>query len=545
MPRTSRCRRRIRPWNSRSWPASEDAARLAEATEQGVQAAQDALAAEQATAAAGGVRAAWNRKLVWDTAEEDRVDADTRKLLNEATAPGASTQVVLDRGRQAAVALTATGGEWSKAAAEEVLAGGETELRSWLAEGRRSAVGQDDRARVWNLIDNLPDGAQKTAAQTALNGTDAAVETFLRTGAYAGKTAKDRQATYAILETAGTNLKPAAERALAGTAADLHQFLRSGQYMARTADERLEVYRVMEAGGPQVKAAGQVALAGPSSYISYFLTASRFQAAQRDVEQAAHVAAVRALIAQAQQYAETAVSDSAEANRVAAVARKAAAEAATWAKKATDSANQATQYANQAAQSAADAKKSADQAAQSATTARNAANSAQASANSAAKSATTATAASRRARDDANGAYGAAAQARADATAAGKDAVAADLAAKEAATIYTTKLKEYEAERRSTAPGSGPNGVGTAADDLKTWSCLVPESAFSKACLRRLQGLRECGHRPGEVQRTGEQRHGRMSDALGSQGLRGSEPGSAAGHAPVRPRHVRAHPGRR
>ncbi|WP_229791465.1 polymorphic toxin-type HINT domain-containing protein [Micromonospora fulviviridis] len=461
----------------------EDAARLAEATEQGVQAAQDALAQEEAAKLDAGAAAAWNRKLLWDTAEEDRVDPATRKLLDEAIAGGAPTDVVLDRGRRAAAMLMQTGGEWTRAAAEETLTGGETELRSWLTEGRKFAVGQDDRARVWHLIDTLPDGNEKTAAQTALTGDDAAVQQFLRTRSYLGKSSVDRQAIYKILETAGPTLKAAAEKALAGTNADRHQFLRSGQYPPRTADERLEIYRIVETGGPEVKAAGQVALAGPPSYISYFLTAGRYKAEQRDYEQSTHVSAVRALIVQAQQYAASAQSDAAEANRVAAVAAGKAAEANTYAQQAAASASQAAQYATQAQQSAAAAKQSADQAAQSAATARNAANSAQASANQAAKSATTATAASKRAQADAQAAYGAALKARADAKAAGADAIAADLAAKEASATYTNRLKEFEAQQRSTAPGSGSDGTGTAADEHKTWGCLAPDSALSERCV--------------------------------------------------------------
>ena len=46
--------------------------------------------------------AAWNRTLLWDTAEEDRIDAPARQLLNEAAAAGAPTAVVLDKGRRAA-----------------------------------------------------------------------------------------------------------------------------------------------------------------------------------------------------------------------------------------------------------------------------------------------------------------------------------------------------------------------------------------------------------------------------------------------------------
>ncbi|MGC4892109.1 polymorphic toxin-type HINT domain-containing protein, partial [Micromonospora sp. DT227] len=121
---------------------------------------------------------------------------------------------------------------------------------------------------------------------------------------------------------------------------------------------------------------------------------------------------------------------------------------------------------------------------QSATTARNAANSAQASANQAAQSAATATAASRRAKQASEAASQASWDARQSAIRAGQDALAADLAAKEASRIYTTRLKEYEQQRRSTAPGSGSGGTGTALEEHKTWGCLVPKPSLTKDCLK-------------------------------------------------------------
>ncbi|GLY01067.1 polymorphic toxin-type HINT domain-containing protein [Actinoplanes sp. NBRC 101535] len=468
----------------------DDAARLAEATDQGVLRAQDALRQEQAEKAAAGEAAAWNSKQLWDTAEEDRLDAETRQLLAEATAAGASAEVVLDRGRKAAVTLLTTGSEWTKEAAQEVLIGGETEMRSWLAEGRRAAVGQDDRAKVWRLVDTLPDGAEKTAADTALAGTDAMVETFLRTRNYSGKFAQDRVKIYAIINNTATgpNLKNAAQAAVLGTAADMHKFLREGQYTAQAADDRIEAYRVMDAGGPEVKAAGTVALNGPKSYLSYFLTTSQYQAAQRDLEQAAHVQTARTLVAQTQQYAQTAMADAAKANKAAQEAWGNAAEANKAAQEATAYANKAAGYANDAAKSANEAKASADAAAASATKAQQAAATAQNAANSAAQSAATATAAAGRARADANAAYAASQQARAAAEAAGQDAAAADRAAKEAVAIYTTRLKEIEEEQRNTAAGTGADGVGSAADDHKTWACLsLDPSALSKECLKVYQ----------------------------------------------------------
>lgn len=462
----------------------EDETRLEEATEQGVLAAQEQLAAEQEANLAAGDLVAWNRELLWDTAEEDRVDPATRQLLDEATVADAPTDVVLDRGRRAAINLLTTGGEWTRAAAAEALAGGEVELRSWLTDGRRVAVGQDDRARVWHLIDVLPDGNEKAAAQAALAGDDAAVEQFLRTRDYSGKFYNDRLTIYRMLDGAGPSVTTAAEQALSGSAADMHAFLRQGQYVARGADERLEVFRAMDSGGPQVKAAGQVALAGPESFASYFLTVSRYQAAQRDQEQAAHVAAVKALIAEAQQYAQTALADAAEAQRVAADAAGKAAEAQAYAQQAIDAANIAAGHANDAADSASAAKASADQAAQSATTARNAAASAQVSADKAAKSAATATAASERANVHAQYAYQAQEDARAAAAAAGKDALAADLAAREASEIYTTKLKEWEAEQRSTEPGSSSDGAGTALEQHRTWGCFTDIENLNADCAK-------------------------------------------------------------
>lgn len=465
---------------------TEDEARLAEWTEQGVQQAQAALQAEQESLAAGGELAAWNRSLLWDTAEQDRINAATATLLTEASTPGADATVVVDRGRRAALALLSTGGEWTQRAARDALAGDEAEIRLWLSGGRRSAAGQDDRARLWRLVDTLPDGAEKTAAQTALTGDDATVEAFLRTRNYAGKVTKDRQAAYQILQAAstGVNLKAATERALAGTSAELHQFLRTGQHTARSADERLEAYRVMGNGGPEVQAAAKVALAGPASQLSYFLSTGQFDAMQRDQEQAAHLSTVKKLVAEAQQYAQTALEDADRAVEAAKRAQGYVDEANAAKVRADKAAQQAVTFSNQAAASAADAKRSADQAAASAVTARTASNRAQASASAAARSAATATAAADRAQADAQAAFQAKRDARASAEAAGKDATAAAQAAQEATLIYLERVKAAEQQRRSTEPGSGPDGNGTAMDNHKTWGCLaIDPSSLSRQCV--------------------------------------------------------------
>ncbi|NKY39882.1 ALF repeat-containing protein, partial [Cellulomonas septica] len=452
-----------------------DAARLAEATEAGIAAAQEAAAAETEAQTTGAEAAGWDRNVRWDTEEESRIPAATRTLLDAATAPGASTQVVLDKGRRAALSLTTTGGEWTKAAALEALSGDETVLRSWLSEGRRLAAGQDNRARVWHLVDTLPDGQEKTAARASLDGDDAAVAAWLRTRAYPRKVVDDRLALARILASnPGPALYAATQKALAGTAQEAHEFLRDGQYVARAADQRVEIARVLDAGGPEVKAAAQVALAGPASYGAHFLKVGQYEAAQRDKEQAAHVQAVQGLVQQAQQYAQKALADAAEARRVAAVARNAATDAAAAANQAAGAAAQAATYASQASQSAAAAKVSADQAAQSAQVAKDAAAAAQSSASSAARSALTASAASERAKVSAASAQYAKWSARWAATSAGRDAAAAEQAAVQASVTYTVRLKQREVAERNVQPGSGPDGL-TSADYVHRYeNCLNP-----------------------------------------------------------------------
>lgn len=451
-----------------------DEARLDEATDQGIVDAQEVAAAEQAAAADGGEAAGWDRSVRWDTEEDARVPAAARALLDAATAEGASTQVVLDKGRRAAVALLGTGGEWTKAAAAEALAGDEVTLRLWLTQGRALAVGQDNRARVWHLVDSLPDGKEKTAARASLNGDDVAVAAFLRTRYYPGKIFDDRRAMAKILtENPGPALSDATNDALNGTWQQAHEFLRTGQHTARAADQRLEIARVMDAGGPEVDAAAQVALAGPASYGSYFLTVGQYEAAQRDVEQTAHVQAVEGLVQQAQQYAQNAMADAAEARRVAAVAKGAAIDAANSANQAAEAAAQAAAYEAQALQSAAAAKTSADQAAASAQTAKNAAAKAQTSANKAASSAATAAAAARNARSDAGNAQLQKYAAQDAAAAAGLAALDAARAGVEASVTYMTRVAAQEIADRSTEAGTGPGGVGTANDEHRYRNCLV------------------------------------------------------------------------
>jgi hypothetical protein len=352
----------------------------------------------------------------------------------------------------------------------------------WLNHGRLLAAEQDNRTRVWHLIDTLS-GAEKTAAEQAVAGTGEDVLRFLRTREYPGKAQADRMAIAQLLPTAGPALRAAAQAALGGTPADAHEFLRRGRYVAMEQDERVRVAQVMAAGGPEVKAAAQVALAGPRSYVTYFLQVAQHEAAQRDAEQAAHVAAVRRLVANAAASAATARADAAEAARVAAIARNAASEAAGHATRAADYARQAAEYATQANQSAEAARQSAEQAARSAATARAAAAAAHNSASAAARSATQAAASAALAVSDAKRAYSHASQAAVAAYNAGKDADAAAAAAHEAAGIAARMQQAQERARRQAQD-----------DSFENLKCLLPN--LSPRCQMVRSGLNDVLENP-------------------------------------------------
>ncbi|MEU8656046.1 polymorphic toxin-type HINT domain-containing protein [Actinoplanes philippinensis] len=433
-----------------------DAERRTLAKEQALAVAEDAAAAEDAQP----WEVAWNRDLGWDTAEEDRVDPEARRLLTEAAATGAPASTVVGSARRAAARLIRTGGEWTRESAKTVLTGSEAQIRLWLAEGRAFAAAQDDRERLIRVADTVT-GPEQTAAEAALAGSDADVQRFLRTRDYPGKTAADRTTVARLLDGAGPALTAAARQALNGTPADVHEFLRRGQHRARESDQRVQIAQVMAAGGAEVKDAAAVALAGPSTYVSFFLEVGRHQAAQRDVEQAAHESTVQGLVSEAYRVAATARSDAAEAARAAAVARQAQAEAEAYAEQARQSAAQAAQYAQQAAQSAADAKRSADQAAQSAATAKAAAASADRSAEAAAGSAASAAASARSAASHAAAAAWYAADAVQSAVRAGVDAAQAAQAGLEASRAEAAARMRELMELRKSA-------------DHERWRCLGP-----------------------------------------------------------------------
>ncbi|MCG3750253.1 polymorphic toxin-type HINT domain-containing protein [Amycolatopsis sp. Poz14] len=382
--------------------------------------------------------------------QSDLRDAETNRLIAEATAVGTPAAVAVTDARKVAMTLSQTDGSWTKAAADDVLSGPDALALDFVQHGIVVAAGQDDRVALGDLEQTSTDNF-KAAAEAALAGSDADVASFLRDQNYPQRETDDRIAVDRILAAAQQSKDiatiDAAQKALdAQNDQALRDFLATGQYVAAGQDRRIKANNILasDTSGPESKGAAQVALDGSPAMLADFVTSGQYSAAQHDLDSAAHDAVVSAYLAQASQAAATASQNANEAQRVAATARHAAAEAEGYRQQASKDADQANGYAQQAHQSAVDAQNSAVRAAQSAATARNAATSAKQSARKASLSAAWANSSASFAASKATEAYGAAKFAFQRAIDAGRDAEQAKAAAKEAVDASIAKVKEAQ-----------------------------------------------------------------------------------------------------
>ncbi|MFC9947985.1 ALF repeat-containing protein, partial [Streptomyces pratensis] len=107
-----------------------------------------------------------------------------------------------------------------------------------------------DRGRV---VDYWKEGGPgvKAAAEAALTGSDAELETFL-TAADDLSVQDQRVSAAQIASVGGTELLTAARTALAGSPEDLAIFLNWGWEAPMKEDQRVRVAQVIDAGGPAV-----------------------------------------------------------------------------------------------------------------------------------------------------------------------------------------------------------------------------------------------------------------------------------------------------
>ncbi|MFD7596523.1 polymorphic toxin-type HINT domain-containing protein [Kitasatospora sp. NPDC059812] len=404
------------------------------------------------------------RTAAWEAGKATQLVADTEQLIKDATAAGIDPKVALLKGRQAALRLLDAGGPWTKAAAQTALEGDDSAVRTFLNAGLAVARDRDDRTSVM-AISQAPGKLEKRlAAETASVGTPDKVRAFLATGQYPGKDDDDRVLLSQIMTAGGPGVKEAAGQALDGTIDDVRAFLATGQFKARDDDNRVLVSQALTSGGPETKAAAQAVLSGPASRLVSFLQTGLLKAQQRDAVTATHIATIQSYLATIDGSVALARQYAAEASQSYATARGAADEAADYANKARAAATQAADWSSKAAASAQQGQTSSQQAAGYAKQAQASAASANAAARSASASGAMATGYAAQARQYAATAKKAADQAQSSAAAAHKSADEADKAAAEAWTAVWQK-QQTEAATAETAAGTvgndGSDGSGS------------------------------------------------------------------------------------
>ncbi|MFC4065483.1 polymorphic toxin-type HINT domain-containing protein [Actinoplanes subglobosus] len=393
----------------------------------------------------------------WDAQAKDRQNAETKALIAAARAPGATSELLLGQGRQAAMDLITVGGSYTKAAAEEALTGGEDDLRYFFTTGLEAAEEQDDRARVAHIAETADVAGLKAAAETALTGSIEDVRQFMRDRSYPGKGNDDRAAILRTMSL-GSASHAAGSTALDGTDADRNEYLARGQYAAAEHDERAKILSILSANpapGPEVQAAGKIALAGPEPYMRGFLTAGHAAALERDQLLLTHQHRVAVKVAEAAKAAGLANEAAFKAAEYAETANKAEAKAAEYRAQAIASANEAAGYATKAADSAAAAQRSAAEAAASSARANQAAAAARADAQKADQSAADARYSAYLADQHADEAAEYAADARASAEAAQKTRLEIEQAYEDAYAFAIAKINEEEEARRNNPDSEG------------------------------------------------------------------------------------------
>ncbi|MEV6236544.1 ALF repeat-containing protein [Lentzea sp. NPDC051838] len=461
-----------------------EAERIKQAESQGVRDAQDAVVEERN-----------NRdKITWTAGRREAFDTETERLLTEARNGNDTTKLSL--GRQVAVRLLTRGGPWVVAAAETALEGDEWAVKSFLGTNLTRAVEQDDRSSVGIVARTTTVAAQRETAVAAQYGNYDGIKEYLRTKAYPGKRDTDRQEVNRVMAAAGSDSvvyakgNEALNAELAGNANALHEFLETGRFAAALHDDRKAVNKAYDTGDLEVKAAAQAALSGPDSYLRKFLTTGLPKAQLADADRLKHEASIDSYLAKADQSAELARENAEKAAEWAAIARKAADEAKQWRDKAEASKAAAAESAREAQSYADAAQRSADQAAASAKRARDAAAQAGRSANEATASAANAAASATYANTKAGEAKASADAARASAIQAGKDAVAAQAAADEAQGIAEDWAKRADANQNTPDPQaekdlspfgmeSVPENVRDDPREVSGLSCKTPLAVWT------------------------------------------------------------------
>jgi len=260
-------------------------------------------------------------------AQEDKRDADQRaadqaakdlraeadKLAGEA-ASGADPAKIAPEGRAAALATAKTARPHSRSAALTALAGSDTDIAAYLSTGRADADAQDDRADVEHLAETSDYPDVRTEAAKALQGDNAAVTAFLTMSQFEVIKQQMRVRVAQFLTGAGPIEEEAIRRAEdADTVVALHEFLTTGEAFARIQDDRVHTAQLLDSPGAELRAAARVALDGPTDLLHTFITTGQFTARSKDRLAATHATQIKQLIAHTAGVAATARKSAAEA----------------------------------------------------------------------------------------------------------------------------------------------------------------------------------------------------------------------------------------
>ncbi|MGW4696120.1 glycohydrolase toxin TNT-related protein [Kitasatospora cineracea] len=327
--------------------------------------------------------------------------------------------------RAQALAAWRLGGETVRSAAETALAGSDAQVDGFLSTGLAAAAKEDDRLAVLKMAGSSGPGVRAAAAAVLAGQQDA--HAFLESGWQAPWAQDQKVAVLRAISGGGPAVQTAGSKALdTGTTDAYLKFLGTGLARARAEDDRVQVLRLINVGGPRTQEAGSAALdAGPDA-VREFLETGQYVVRAQDQE-AMTIGQLLESTRQSAGQSRLETEAAKEASSRALDAARLAKDAAQRAKDETAAAQAAGQDASAAAGRAATA---AEAAAQAATTAVDAANQASSAARNAASAAAAAAAAS-------SAAGRAAARANDAATAAGQDrsrAEAATQAAKDART---------------------------------------------------------------------------------------------------------------
>ncbi|MFD7789572.1 polymorphic toxin-type HINT domain-containing protein [Streptomyces nojiriensis] len=246
------------------------------------------------------------------------------------------------------------GGPAVKSAAGTALAGTDSQIRAYLEQGHKIAEELDLREAALTLVTDAGPGVSE-AATKALDGTPQDLAAFMKDG-WKAPLAQDQQVEAArVTEAGGSGVREAGDAAMRGSTESIRSFLSAGQYRKRDDDARVRVSQIETTGGPATKRAAAAAFKGSIEDVRDFLTYGQYIARAQDQEYATITGLAKQTAeagAAAEKAKNSAVEQAEKAKDAARLAKAESAKAAEETKAAQNDSNRAKDAARRAAESA-------------------------------------------------------------------------------------------------------------------------------------------------------------------------------------------------